>query len=113
MLAMDLPSIGDKEHVALQAVWRLGRCTVRQVFEEVGEPDGLAYTTIATVLDRSTPTASHPAARGKDLLLSPGKAEGDRGARASEESRREGGRAGAASRRRDVATLVNALEARP
>lgn len=49
---MGLPSIGDKEHLALKAVWRLGRCTVREVFAEIGEPQGLAYTTTATVLDR-------------------------------------------------------------
>ena len=47
---MALPS--DREHVVLQTVWKLGPCTVRQVFEAVGEPQGLAYTTIATVLDR-------------------------------------------------------------
>ena len=36
----------------LCTVVTLGPCTVRQVFESVGQPEGLAYTTIATVLDR-------------------------------------------------------------
>ena len=49
---MALPPLGDQEHVVLTTVWRLGSCTVRQVFEAVGRPQGLAYTTIATVLDR-------------------------------------------------------------
>ena len=44
--------MGDQEHLVLRTVWQLRRCTVRAVFEQVGEPQGLAYTTIATVLDR-------------------------------------------------------------
>ena len=44
--------LGDQEHLVLSTVWELGPCTVRQVFEQVGRPRGLAYTTIATVLDR-------------------------------------------------------------
>lgn len=46
------PTLGDQERAVLQTVWRLERCTVREVFEVVAEPHGLAYTTIATVLDR-------------------------------------------------------------
>lgn len=45
-------SLGDQEHEALRTVVAIGPCTVRQVFEAVGRPHGLAYTTIATVLDR-------------------------------------------------------------
>ena len=45
-------TLGDQEHEILQAVWRLGPCSVRQVHESVGEPRGLAYTTTATVLER-------------------------------------------------------------
>ncbi len=52
MKVMGVPPVGGQEYMVLQAVWRLGRCTVRQVFEAEGEPQGLAYTTIATVLDR-------------------------------------------------------------
>ena len=44
--------LGDQEHLVLSTVWELGPCTVRQVFEAVGRPRRLAYTTIATVLDR-------------------------------------------------------------
>lgn len=46
------PSLGNQERAVLQTVWRLERCTVREVFEVVAEPHGIAYTTIATVLDR-------------------------------------------------------------
>jgi len=49
---MRLSGVGDQEQAVLHTVSRLGPCTVRQVFEHVGEPEGLAYTTIATVLDR-------------------------------------------------------------
>ena len=49
---MPLFPLGDQEHLVLTTAWRLGPCTVRQVFEAVGRPQGLAYTTIATVLDR-------------------------------------------------------------
>lgn len=49
---MSPPPIGNQERVVLQTVWQLGRCTVRQVFDVVGAPQGLAYTTIATALDR-------------------------------------------------------------
>ncbi len=44
--------VGEQEHLVLCTVAKLGPCTVRQVFECVGQPEGLAYTTIATVLDR-------------------------------------------------------------
>ncbi|MCA9585873.1 MAG: BlaI/MecI/CopY family transcriptional regulator [Myxococcales bacterium] len=46
------PTLGEQEHDILTAVWQLGTCTVRQVYERVGAPRGLAYTTISTVLDR-------------------------------------------------------------
>jgi predicted transcriptional regulator len=46
------PPIGNQERVVLQTVWQLGRCTVREVFDVVGAPQALAYTTIATALDR-------------------------------------------------------------
>lgn len=45
-------TLGDQEHEILRAVWQLGDCTVRQVYERVGVPRGLAYTTVSTVLDR-------------------------------------------------------------
>lgn len=49
---MSSSTLGDQEHLVLRTVAKLGPCTVRQVFAAVGEPRGLAYTTIATVLDR-------------------------------------------------------------
>lgn len=45
-------NLGEQEHEILRTVWQLGDCTVRQVFERVGAPKGLAYTTISTVLER-------------------------------------------------------------
>src|SRR5579859_6342280 len=47
---MNPPPLGDQERAVLQTIWHLGPCTVREVFAIVG--GGLAYTTIATVLDR-------------------------------------------------------------
>ena len=49
---MPTPTLGDLEQTALDAVKRLAPCTVRAVFEDVGVPRALAYTTLATVLDR-------------------------------------------------------------
>ena len=49
---MPTPTLGDLEQAALDAVKRLAPCTVRAVFEDVGVPRALAYTTLATVLDR-------------------------------------------------------------
>lgn len=46
-----LPS-GDLEDSVLAAVSSLGQATGREVFVRIGEPKGLAYTTIAKVLDR-------------------------------------------------------------
>lgn len=45
-------TLGEQEHEVLSAVWQLGTCTVREVYERAGAPRGLAYTTIATVLAR-------------------------------------------------------------
>ena len=43
---------GELESAVLEALWTLRHASVRAVHSEVGEPRGLAYTTIATVLDR-------------------------------------------------------------
>lgn len=43
---------GDLEYAALVVLWERGRASARDVHEQVGERAGLAYTTIATVLDR-------------------------------------------------------------
>lgn len=45
-------ALGDQEQEVLRTVSRIGPCTVRDVFTLIGAPHGLAYTTIATVLDR-------------------------------------------------------------
>lgn len=43
---------GELESAVLDALWRLRHATVRAVHMAVGQPRHLAYTTIATVLDR-------------------------------------------------------------
>lgn len=43
---------GDLERAVLEAVWGLSDATAREVHDRVGVPSGLAYTTIAKVLDR-------------------------------------------------------------
>jgi predicted transcriptional regulator len=43
---------GKLEQAALAALWDLGSATAREIHGRVGEPNGLAYTTTATVLDR-------------------------------------------------------------
>jgi BlaI family transcriptional regulator, penicillinase repressor len=43
---------GTLEYAVMVALWDLGAATIRQVHERVAEPNGLAYTTTATVLDR-------------------------------------------------------------
>jgi BlaI family penicillinase repressor len=43
---------GELEEAVLNALWDLGRASARDVYRQVGEPEGLAYTTVAKVLDR-------------------------------------------------------------
>ncbi|HKD69073.1 MAG TPA: BlaI/MecI/CopY family transcriptional regulator [Candidatus Binataceae bacterium] len=43
---------GDLEYAVLYTVCELGRASTRDVYKRVGEVPGLAYTTIAKVLDR-------------------------------------------------------------
>ena len=43
---------GELEYAVLFCVCELNEASVRDVFLQVGEADGLAYTTIAKVLDR-------------------------------------------------------------
>ena len=43
---------GDLEYSVLNTVWDLGRASARDIYERVGAPEGLVYTTIAKVLDR-------------------------------------------------------------
>jgi len=44
--------LGEQEYAVWRVVHRLGRCSVRQVHEAVGVPREVAYTTVATMLDR-------------------------------------------------------------
>lgn len=69
-------TLGEQEHDVLSAVWQLGTCTVREVYERVGVPRGLAYTTISTVLDRLQKKGFVVRERsGKTLSFRPAKAE--------------------------------------
>ena len=43
---------GALERAVLEALWKLGRATARELHDRVGEPGGLVYTTTAKVLDR-------------------------------------------------------------
>ena len=51
MAGVKLPG-GELEYAILAALWELGSATAREVHRRAAEPDGLAYTTTATVLDR-------------------------------------------------------------
>jgi predicted transcriptional regulator len=43
---------GELERAVLAAVWQLESATIREIYECVGAPQGLVYTTIAKVVDR-------------------------------------------------------------
>jgi predicted transcriptional regulator len=43
---------GDLEYAVLAKLWELGSASARELHAEVGEPQGLVYTTTAKVLDR-------------------------------------------------------------
>jgi predicted transcriptional regulator len=43
---------GELERAVLVSLWELDAATVPRVYERVGKPQGLAYTTVATILDR-------------------------------------------------------------
>ena len=50
---MSSPTLtGSLEYAVMRVLWKLGTATAREVHDHVGQPDGLAYTTTATVLDR-------------------------------------------------------------
>jgi predicted transcriptional regulator len=59
----------DLQHEVLTALWELGRSTVRDVHARVGEPRGLAYTTIATVMERLCAKGLATRAREGRLLV--------------------------------------------
>jgi predicted transcriptional regulator len=43
---------GDFEYAVLAKLWELGSASARDIYTQVGEPQGLVYTTTAKVLDR-------------------------------------------------------------
>jgi predicted transcriptional regulator len=45
-------SVGELEAAVLAELWEAGELATPEVFERVGQPKGLAYTTILTVLQR-------------------------------------------------------------
>jgi len=47
-----ITSVGELEALVLSALWEKGQLSTPDVFDEVGVPRGLAYTTILTVLQR-------------------------------------------------------------
>jgi len=49
---MSPTQLGEQEYAVWTAVKRSGRTSIREVYDAVGAPRGLAYTTIAKVLDR-------------------------------------------------------------
>jgi predicted transcriptional regulator len=51
MTSFRLPA-DDLEYAVLAKLWALGDASVREVHDLLGKPQGLAYTTIAKVMDR-------------------------------------------------------------
>src|SRR5712691_11289829 len=43
---------GDLEYAILAKLWELGSASARDIHTQMGEPEGLVYTTTAKVLDR-------------------------------------------------------------
>jgi predicted transcriptional regulator len=43
---------GELEYAVLAKLWELGSASARDIYAQVGEPQGLVYTTTAKVLDR-------------------------------------------------------------
>lgn len=50
----DTPSLGELETAVLETLWEHGALSTPEVYEVIGEPRGLAYTTVLTVLQRLT-----------------------------------------------------------
>jgi len=51
-LTVSPTELGEQEYAVWLVVQKLGHTSIRQVYDAAGAPRGLAYTTIATVLDR-------------------------------------------------------------
>jgi BlaI family transcriptional regulator, penicillinase repressor len=64
---------GDLEYAVLAALFEMGRASARQIHARVGAPSGLAYTTIATVLDRlHAKRLADRELKGKAFIYRPG-----------------------------------------
>ncbi len=48
----EAPALGELEGPVLEALWDSGELSTPVVFERIGKPRGLAYTTILTILQR-------------------------------------------------------------
>jgi predicted transcriptional regulator len=49
---MKIKQLSELEQEVMGVVWSLGKCTIREVVEETNKKKNLAYTTIATILER-------------------------------------------------------------
>lgn len=49
---MKAKTLSELEQEIMSVVWALGKCTIREVVEETNKTKKLAYTTIATILER-------------------------------------------------------------
>lgn len=52
VVSMKIKSLSELEQEVMEVVWSLGNCTIREVVEETNKTKNLAYTTIATILER-------------------------------------------------------------
>jgi len=48
----EVPPLGELEGPVLEALWDCGELSTPLVFERIGRPRGLAYTTVLTILQR-------------------------------------------------------------
>lgn len=49
---MKAKPLSELEQEVMSVVWALGKCTIREVVDETNKTKNLAYTTIATILER-------------------------------------------------------------
>lgn len=49
---MKTKTLSELEQEVMSVVWSLGKCTIREVVDETNKTKNLAYTTIATILER-------------------------------------------------------------
>lgn len=51
-MAKELDELTKAEWVVMKCCWRKGKCTAREVYDEVGDAKGWQYQTVKTMLDR-------------------------------------------------------------